>query len=48
MKKFKAYIYSLRNGVAEMQPHGWKLSHVEESAAIKEIAELDVNPLDFL
>jgi hypothetical protein len=48
VKKFKAYIYSLRNGVAVIQPHGWKLSHVEESAVIKEIAELDVNPLDFL
>jgi hypothetical protein len=48
VKAFRAYVYALRNGVAETAPVGWSLASVVESDVIKGLGELVVDPLDFL
>ena len=48
VKSFKAYVYALRNEVAELAPSGWKLSDVEESEVFQKLATQKISPLDFL
>lgn len=45
---FKAYVYAMRNGVAEMAPAGWNRTDVEGSEVIKKLSEQSFNPLDFI
>ena len=47
-KSFKAYVYALRNEVAELAPPGWKLSDIEESDVLQKLANQNLSPLDFL
>ena len=47
-KSFKAYVYALRNEVAEMAPPGWNLANVEDSEVFKKLADQNLSPLDFL
>jgi hypothetical protein len=48
VKAFKAYVYALRNEVAELAPSGWKLSDVEHSDVFQKLAKQNLSPLDFL
>jgi hypothetical protein len=48
VKSFKAYVYALRNEVAEMAPTGWKLSDVEDSAVLEKMSNQNISPLDFI
>ena len=48
VKAFKAYIYSLRNEVAELAPAGWKLADVDGSEVFSKMASQTISPLDFL
>lgn len=48
VKAFKAYVYALRNEVAELAPSGWKLSDAEESEVFQKLATQNLSPLDFL
>ena len=48
VKAFKAYIYSLRNEIAELAPVGWKLADVEGSTVFEKMANQTISPLDFL
>jgi hypothetical protein len=48
VKSFKAYIYSLRNDVAELAPAGWKLTNVKDSDVLQKLANQNPSPLDFL
>ena len=48
VRAFKAYVYALRNEVAELAPSGWKLSDVEESEVFQKLATQKISPLDFL
>jgi hypothetical protein len=48
VKSFRAYVYALRNNVAEVAPPGWRLADVEGSEVLKALAEQEINPLDFL
>ena len=48
IKSFKAYVYAIRNEVAEMAPAGWKPSDVEESVVINKLSNQQHNPLDFI
>jgi hypothetical protein len=48
VKSFKAYVFALRNDVAEFAPPGWKLQDVEESEVIKKLADQSFSPLDFI
>ena len=45
---FKAYVYALRNEVAELAPSGWKLADVADSAVFEKLANQNLSPLDFL
>ena len=45
---FRAYVFALRNDVAELPPSGWRLTDVNDSQVIHEIAKQVINPLDFL
>ena len=48
VKAFKAYVYALRNEIAELAPAGWQLSDVEESEVLQKLATQNLSPLDFL
>ena len=48
VKAFKAYIYALRNEVAELAPAGWKLADVDGSEVFAKMASQTISPLDFL
>jgi len=48
VKAFKAYVYALRNEVAEMAPPGWKLADAEGSAVLDKMADQNLSPLDFI
>ena len=48
VKAFKAYVYAIRNEVAEMAPAGWKLDNVEGSAVIEKLSNQNLSPLDFI
>ena len=48
VKAFKAYIYSLRNEVAELAPAGWQLADVDGSEVFAKMASQTISPLDFL
>ena len=48
IKSFKAYVYSLRNDVAQLAPAGWKLADVEDSEVLQKLANQNLSPLDFL
>ena len=47
VKAFKAYVYALRNDVAELAPSIWKLSDVEESAVFQKLAKQNFKPTRF-
>ena len=48
IKRFKAYLFSLRSSVAVQAPAGWKLSNFEELPFLRDIAAKSVNILDIL
>ena len=48
VKSFKAYVFALRNEVAEFAPPGWKLESVEESEVLKKLGNQTLSPLDFI
>ena len=48
VKAFKAYVYAIRNEVAEMAPAGWRLDSVEGSAVIEKLSNQNLSPLDFI
>ena len=48
VKAFKAYVYAIRNEVAEMAPAGWKPGDVEGSAVIEKLSNQNLSPLDFI
>ena len=48
VKAFKAYVYALRNEIAELAPPGWQLSDVTESEVFQKLATQNLSPLDFL
>ena len=48
VKSFKAYVFALRNEVAELAPPGWKLQDVDESEVLKKLANQSLSPLDFI
>ena len=48
VKAFKAYIYSLRNEIAELAPTGWTLADVDGSEVFAKMASQNISPLDFL
>jgi len=48
VKAFKAYVYAIRNEVADMAPPGWKLSDVEGSVVIEKLSNQTLSPLDFI
>jgi len=48
VKAFKAYVYAIRNEVAEMAPAGWKPADVEGSAVIEKLSNQSLSPLDFI
>ena len=48
VKSFRAYVYALRNEVAELAPPGWHISDVEGSEVLAALAKQEINPLDFL
>jgi len=48
VKAFKAYVYAIRNEVAEMAPAGWTLADVEGSPVIEKLSNQNLSPLDFI
>jgi len=48
VKAFKAYVYAIRNEVAEMAPAGWTLAEVEGSPVIEKLSNQNLSPLDFI
>lgn len=48
MKRFRAYLFSVRSSVAVLAPHSWKMSTFEDLPFLKKIAEKPVNLLDIL
>jgi len=48
IKRFKAYLFSVRSSVAVLAPTGWKLSNFEELPFLRDIAAKSVNILDIL
>lgn len=48
VKAFKAYVYAIRNEVAETAPAGWKLSDVDGSEVIEKLSNQNLSPLDFI
>lgn len=48
MKRFRAYLFSVRSSVAVLAPPGWRLSIFEDLPFLKKIAEKPVNLLDIL
>lgn len=48
VKSFKAYIFALRNEVAELAPSQWNLAKVEDSEVFQRLAKQNLSPLDFL
>jgi len=48
VKAFKAYVYAIRNEVAEMAPAGWMLADVEGSPVIEKLSNQNLSPLDFI
>lgn len=48
IKRFKAYLFSLRSSVAVQAPAGWKLSNCEDLPFLRDIAAKSINILDIL
>jgi hypothetical protein len=48
VKRFKAYLFSVRSSVAVLAPSSWKLSTFEDLPFLKKMAEKSVNILDIL
>ena len=48
VKSFKAYVYGLRNQLAELAPVGWKMEDVEDSEVLQKLTNQNLSPLDFL
>jgi len=48
VKAFKAYVYAIKNEVAEMAPAGWTLANVEGSPVIEKLSNQNLSPLDFI
>ena len=48
VKAFKAYVYAIRNEVAEMAPAGWTPADVEGSVVIEKLSNQNLSPLDFI
>ena len=48
LKRFKAYLFSLRSSVAIQAEPGWKLSNYDELPFLRDIAAKTVNILDVL
>jgi len=48
VKVFKAYVFAIRNEVAEMAPAGWTLADVEGSVVIEKMSTQNLSPLDFI
>lgn len=48
MKRFQAYLFSWRSGVAVSAEAGWKLEQVTEVPTLSHLAAKKVNPLDLL
>jgi len=48
VKAFKAYVYAIRNEVAEIAPAGWTLADVEGSPVIEKLSNQNLSPLDFI
>ena len=48
VKAFKAYVYALRNEVAEVAPAGWKPADIEGSEVIEKLSNQSLSPLDFI
>ena len=48
VKVFKAYVFAIRNEVAEMAPAGWTLGDVEGSVVIEKMSNQNLSPLDFI
>ena len=46
LKRFKAYLFSLRSSVAILAEPGWKLSNCDELPFLRDIATKKVNVLD--
>ncbi|MDC0336652.1 hypothetical protein OAN95_00375 [Alphaproteobacteria bacterium] len=48
VKAFKAYVFAIRNEVAEMAPAGWNRADVEGSQVLERLFNQKLSPLDFI
>lgn len=48
IKRFKAYLFSVRSSVAVEAERGWKLSNFEQLPLLKDVASKSINILDIL
>jgi len=48
IKRFKAYLFSVRSSVAIHAPPGWKLSNFDDLPFLRDIASKSINILDIL
>ena len=47
-KSFKAYVFALRNEVADFAPASWKLADVKDSDVFAKLGNQNISPLDFI
>ena len=48
LKRFKAYLFSVRSSVAVQAPPGWKLANFDDLPFLRDIASKSINILDIL